>query len=156
MDKKREERVRRLLAEAAGDEHERLKAALSTWAISKGFSTEFGRLASGIPDVLRGTNATPSYLFVGDAKDSTNETADVFATWERIRGYMRDFGTLIANGSIKGGFFAIATNTRKAAERWVPFLNAMAESEELVAAGTANSPDFRVEAVDARTFIVMW
>ncbi len=155
MDKQQlDEILDRLLGEAAGNEHERLKAVLVSWAGSKGYAVKYARLTSGIPDVVAGTNEIPTYLFVGDAKDSANETADVFATWERIRGYVRDFGALIGQKRIRGGILAIATNSRKAANRWAPFLNSMADSERLSAGG--NPPDFQILEIDAKTSIVYW
>ncbi|MBL9084998.1 MAG: hypothetical protein JNK76_24555 [Planctomycetales bacterium] len=149
-----DEILERVLGEAAGTEHERLKAALITWAKARGYHVSFSRLTSGIPDVLLGTDEGPTYLCVGDAKDSANETADVFATWERIRGYVRDFAGLIREKRTRGGVLAIATNTMAAAQRWVPFLNAMAESARLSEGG--NPPNFTIATVDAQTLIVWW
>lgn len=155
MDKKQlDEILDRVLGESVGAEHERLKSRLAEWAQSRGFSVTFSRLTSGVPDVLLGTDEVPSHLFVGDAKDAENETADVFATWERIRGYIRDFAALIGKTRIRGGIFAICTNTRKAAERWVPLLNLMAESERL--SEGVDPPNFLVTELDAQTFIVSW
>lgn len=149
-----DEILERVLGEAVGDEHERLKTALITWAGGRGYGTKFQRLTSGIPDVLLGTDERPTFLFVGDAKDSANETADVFATWERIRGYVRDFAALIGKKQINGGVIAISTNTLKAAQRWVPFLNSMAELERLSEGG--KPPNFVVTEIDAKTFVAWW
>jgi hypothetical protein len=100
------------LREAAGPgpEHERLKGELAAWANVRGYAKVYSEFRSGNkPDVLRGT-PNDKYLFVGDAKDATNETAENTDTVARISGYFRDFAILLGDPGYRGGLLAIATN----------------------------------------------
>jgi hypothetical protein len=157
MDKQRLHPIMELLKEAAaGAKHNRLQGELDRWAQAQGFSQGLnGNLPNGgRPDVLRSDNEA-SYLFIGDAKDSENETPNDFATYVRIAGYMDTFADSIKNGSIKGGRFAIATDDEAMAKRWVTCLNWLAFERDL--ADTAGiGPAFAVERIDDRTWIVWW
>lgn len=106
-----------------GMEHERLKADLNRWAHSQGFVRDVS-LESGLqPDVMRVT-PDETLVFIGDAKDHTNETVDNHATLERIFSYIVEFAALL-RGGIEGGMIAIATNNADEAGRWSSHLRFM-------------------------------
>lgn len=148
----------RILREAGapGAEHERLKAELTQWAIGLGYATVYTRFESGSePDVLRG-NKEFHHLFVGDAKDASNETVDNADTLKRLHGYFVEYASLLGPEAFAGGHLAIATNDGAEASRWCPVLNTLARTANLTGASGAR-PDFQsVETNPGRTWIVSW
>jgi hypothetical protein len=154
------ERVRRLieaaLREAAGPEHERLKADLNEWAAAQGYPEVLRSLPSGrIPDVLR-YDSELRHLFVGDAKDADVETTSDSATVQRIAGYVREFGHLLGGTQVDGGIVAIATNDAAEAEKWVLALNLFCVMSSITA-GDDSGADFHVIKLENKnTWIVWW
>jgi hypothetical protein len=149
--------VQEILNEARpGQEHERLKRELTTWAGARGYMKVYPQFQDGCtPDVLR-TNVSRRFLFVGDAKDATNETADNANTLERISGYFKNFHDLLGPELYSGGELAIATNDAQEATRWVGALNVLARQARIVA-GDDSKPNFAVEPLpEHSTWIIHW
>lgn len=153
--------VRKLLEEImeegrVGPEHERLKRDLTAWAREQNFTQAYKKLPNeSEPDVILTSAAEPWFLFVGDAKDSENETVDTTETVSRIQGYFRQFADLLGN-PYRGGYLAIATNNAQEAARWVPVLNTLARGA-LLKTATRVGPDFRVVRLPARnTWVIFW
>ena len=133
-----------------GPEHDRLRRELESWAISKGFSKEEPNLPSGkIPDVVRYTLNGES-LFIGDAKDSENETSDDEKTHSQIKSYFGEFASLVSEDKIEGGIIAIATNSKETASDWKLSLNTT------LAANFSGSLDFQILEKSKRTWIIYW
>jgi len=157
MDKHRLNRLAAMLKEAsAGREHGRIQGDLDRWAQERGFTQALSASLprGGRPDVLRFDGAR-QYLFVGDAKDSENETTANLATSARISGYMVDFADLIGDREIRGGYFAIATNSEREAGAWVVRLNLLATLQGLTD-GPGAGPSFRVDQIAAMTWVAWW
>lgn len=155
MDKIRKVLEELLNREGAKDEHERLRNRLKAWAESRGFSTELSQLPNGQkPDVLL-YNSSQKWLFIGDAKDSEHETPDRTDTICRVNGYIKEFSRLLGGPEVRGGFIAIATNDKDAADSWVLRLNWMAIMNNLTVAN-GDGPDFIVAEVDATTWVIYW
>lgn len=132
-----------------GSEHVRLRKALEGRARSIGYKTESVRFPSDcIPDVL--LEDSGGNLFMGDAKDSENETVDNNATTTRITKYINEFSKKLNRGEISGGIIAIATNDEYAALEWKDWLNKACEDCNL------RNPDFELEYTSDDTFIVFW
>lgn len=138
---------------APGREHEGIRGSLLRWAIHKGFEVEItDALASGgQPDVFR-SDKGGGLIFLGDAKDSENETTQRFATFERIRGYWEEFTALITAGPYRGGIFAIATNSKGEAELWAGRLADFAAKTGLMT-GTGIEASGGVEEIARRTWV---
>jgi hypothetical protein len=149
--------VREILEESLpSPEHERLKEDLTAWANAYGYTKPYPKLPNGSePDVLRtGENDFHSYLFVGDAKNSENETVDNSETVSRIQTYFHQFGRLLSK--YEGGCLAIATNSVEEARRWVPVLNILARAAKLTS-GVPTPPDFRVVQIPGKnTWVTYW
>lgn len=137
-------------------EHERLKADLTDWALFKGYSKAYKKFQNGSePDVLR-ENPQGKYLFVGDAKNSENETADNSETLSRIQTYFKQFVLLLGPERYKGGILAVATNNENEANKWVPVLNTLARAACIVS-GSGCLADFSVVKLDGKmTWIIYW
>lgn len=150
--------IERILREAGvpGTTHERLKSELASWASSRGYTKVFSSFQSGAtPDVLR---STPDriYLFVGDAKDSSNETPDNTETLQRIWSYIQEFAALLADPRYKGGLIAIATDNRQATSAWVIALNTLARMAGITES-SGSPPSFNViETSPGKTWITYW
>lgn len=141
-----------LLREAAGQEHKRLESILDAWAVQLGYEKRYTQLPNGQrPDVLRDFNES---VFIGDAKDATNETPKTTQTLRRIDSYMQQFGYLLVRG-YHGGHFAIATNDGEVAQEWVAVLNLLAIKEGL-SGPDHTAPNFKVLEVNEDTWIVYW
>jgi hypothetical protein len=97
-----------------GQEHERIKTELTQYANSIGYTKKVTFKNGMEPDVLY-LNVAGDNLFMGDAKDSANETPSNSKTAERIYGYIETFGECLTAGQIKGGFIAILTVPPKTA-----------------------------------------
>lgn len=151
--------IARILREAGGPgaEHERLRGELAAWANARGYTKLYSEFESGSkPDVLRGT-PDDKYLFVGDAKDSANETAENTETMARIAGYIREFARHLGDTGYRGGLLAIATNSAAAAAAWVPTLNILARAAGITAGAVRTPPNFQVVVVSAgQTWVVYW
>jgi hypothetical protein len=143
-------------AGAPGATHELLQEELTKWAQANGYSKVYQQFQNGArPDVLRAT-ADDLYLFVGDAKDSSNETPDNAETLQRIWTYVQEFGNLLGDPRYKGGTIAIITDSAQAASQWVIALNLLARMAKIT--GYAGAPaNFQVEETNpGRTWIIHW
>jgi hypothetical protein len=153
------ERIRKFvnaeLLEAVSPEHERLKGDLNEWAIAKGYPEVINRLPSGrSPDVLR-FDPDVQHLFLGDAKNADNETPRNSNTTRRIAGYVFEYGTLLG-GKIRGGIFAIATNSEAEAQEWVLPLNLFCVMSQITDAD-GNRADFQIDKLEGKnTWIIWW
>lgn len=138
-----------------GAEHRRLEAELKRWAEQNGYREPLDGWADGTkPDVLHQDG--DGCLFVGDAKDAKHETPSNSETRGRIENYVHQFARQLRAGC-DGGVIAIATNGKDAAYEWVDALNQLAREAGITAPRRAHpTPDFVVETVDTRTFIVWW
>jgi hypothetical protein len=157
MDKHRLHRLATILKEAAaGPEHNRIQSELDQWANTLGFTKTLNVSLpnGGRPDVFRCTENN-QYLFIGDEKNSENETPDNFATHVRISGYMDQFTAFITDGSIKGGHFAIATDNEDVAKRWVTRLDWMAFDRDL-SDGAGNGAAFKLTRISDGTWVAWW
>ena len=150
-----------LLKEAApGVEHERLVAELSKWAAAQGFSSDISDIIRRLlkqrrPDVTR-TNPPDSakvQVFIGDAKDSSHETALVPASAERVRGYLKSLRAMMAGGVAAGGCFALATDDSSDADGWQMLLSIQAAVIGLKD-HLGNMVSFQKQQVDPNTYIV--
>ena len=132
-----------------GNEHARLRKVLDKEAKLRGYFIKYDKFPSALnPDVL--LDDSNGNLFMGDAKDSENETVDNDATTKRIAKYIKEYSRIYKRGEISGGCIAIATNDEFAAYEWRDWLNIACEDCNL------SNPDFDVEYVDEDTFIVIW
>jgi hypothetical protein len=157
MNKQRLHRLAAILREAApGPVHRRIQAELGDWARQKGFVEDLHTSlpTGGRPDVFRYIRAD-SMLFIGDAKDTENEDAFTFETYERISGYLMNFADLVADSSIKGGIFAIATDDANEANAWASRLNKLAANLGLID-GAGAAPNFQVDKIAADTWVAWW
>jgi hypothetical protein len=106
-----------------------------------------------IPDLLC-VNLSRKILFVGDAKDATNETVHNSDTIERINKYFLNAQNCVSPSSqLSKLSFALITNNLKAANEWRTFLKKIAEHY-----GFCNRPDGSVEfqciQINPKTWIV--
>jgi len=136
--------------------HKSLQSKLEKWAVSKGYSEELPPYNNMWPknlkpDVLK---LTPNQegLFVGDAKNSANETAKKGSTVARIINYIGQFSLLGAK-EIAGGTIAIATDDEDSAKAWVTTLNGLASG---LTDKAGKPPNFEVSCYDDDTWIVHW
>jgi hypothetical protein len=142
----------RLKVAAAGVKHERLRAELDRWAREQGYTAKKpGGLDGKLPDVLR--RHGKGLWFVGDAKDSDNETTSRADSLERIAGYFQSFARRIIGGQLRGGLFAICTDTSAAANGWRRLIDVMA-AQAGVSRGDGKLA--RVKKIDSQTFIAYW
>ncbi|MDX9976369.1 MAG: hypothetical protein RBU21_25565 [FCB group bacterium] len=143
-------------AKAPGTTHERLRSELAAWAEKQGYLRVYQHFANGaIPDVLRSTQ-DDSHLFVGDAKDASNETPDNAETLQRIWTYVKEFAGLLGDPRYKGGTIAIATNSAQAASQWVLALNLLARMAKITGPN-GSAPAFRIEEIQTgKTWVVHW
>ncbi len=96
------------------------------------------------------------YIFVGDAKDSNNETSSNNETLSRIQNYFCEFASLLRQGYCKGGILAIVTNSLESAKEWVPALNILARIANITGEN-GTPPDFKIENTNpGRTWIIWW
>lgn len=122
-----------LIKEAKESEvHKSLTDKLLNYATENDFTTKITNFPNGLnPDVLQ-YNETNGYLFVGDAKNSQNETSDVEETYKRIFNYVNEFSRLLStNDNIKGGCVVIATDSKEEADKWKNTLDLMAIINDL-------------------------
>ncbi|MCK5346078.1 MAG: hypothetical protein KAR20_21855, partial [Candidatus Heimdallarchaeota archaeon] len=97
------------------------------------------------------------FLFVGDAKDSSNETVDNSKTITRIQSYIDEFAEYFSpTKGYTSGFFAIATNDSYEASRWITKLNKLAKNANMNDSN-GNGPDFtKIKLLNKNTWIVYW
>lgn len=150
-----------LVKSAESQEHIRLRSDLEAWVKAthgRDFALKtLNSLPNGLrPDVLL-WNSRANYLFIGDAKNASNETSSNAATRNRIRDYFFEFARLCREGKNSGGLLAIATNDAGEAAKWVPTLNEFARDAGLARAGSGE-PDFKVVAPEgtSKTWIICW
>ncbi len=145
MEKKRLSMLSMLLE---ATEHKRLESALKAFATEHEFVREVTFKNGMNPDVLlmKGSNL----LFLGDAKDSQNESPSNQETADRIYGYIKTFTDCIRSNEIDGGCIAIATNDLSSAKDWKVWLNRVC-----MQCGLQN-PNFKIKTSTANTHIVFW
>ena len=95
------------------------------------------------PDVL--LEDSNGNLFMGDAKDSENETVDNDATTKRIAKHIKEYSRIYKRGEISGGCIAVATNELDAANEWKTWLNSACSHCGLI------NPSFSVSELDRNT-----
>lgn len=136
-------------------EHERLQADLEDWANRHGYVWSINTLPSGKqPDVLRRAVYHPSH-FLGDAKDSANETPHKLETYNRVKGYIVEFGHHLRNRTYSGGQIAIATNNFQAARSWKSALEGMTNAAAIVTPPFNEPVNFNVTDIgNGRTWII--
>lgn len=147
--------VRAIIKEggAPGPEHERIRKALAGWALARGFVVELkGDLDGKHPDVFRG-DQNGEFVFVGEAKDAENETADNAESLKRFLGYVFSFCDRIREESVAGGLVAMATNDSAEAELWSHVIAAAARVKQV---HRADGKGPIVTKVDDRTWIAWW
>jgi hypothetical protein len=132
-----------------GQEHKRIKTKLTQYANSIGYTKKVTFKNGMEPDVLF-LNVDDDNLFMGDAKDSANETVSNKDTTSRIAEYVKEFSAKLNARKICGGIIAIATNDKDAALDWKEWLNETCEECNL------RNPDFEIEYTADDTFIVLW
>ncbi len=118
------------LSEQEGEEHKRLRKELKIWANKMGYNNDGPSFKEIYPDSVF-VNQDKQKLFVGDAKDASNENPDNKETGDRIRKYLSKFLSFLQNGKYKEGIFAILTNDQKVAEKWRLFLNKISSNEKM-------------------------
>ena len=147
--------LKALMEGKPGTEHERLLKELKKWAKSKNYILEFRSFNNGSkPDVLMGFS-DELYLFVGDAKDSNNETTSNSETLLRIQNYFCEFAKLLGPGHYKGGILAIATNSLESAKEWEPALNILARIANITGEN-GTPPDFKIENTNPEKSWIIW
>jgi hypothetical protein len=130
-------------------EHERIKNELTQYANSIGYTKKV-KFNNGMePDVLY-LNVDGDSLFMGEAKDSANETPSNSKTAERIYGYIKTFRDCLTAGLIKRGFIAISTNDIAVANDWKTWLNAACKKIGFT------DPDFTIKTISANTYLIYW
>lgn len=139
-----------LEAGSPGPEHVRLQSELERWATDRGFRAELADLDGKEPDVAR-TNG--KFLFIGDAKDAASETMDNDDSAERFGNYFRSFARRVLDGSIEGGFVAVATNTKSAARGWATLMTA---AIRLGGIRRADGGTPALQKVNETTWIAWW
>lgn len=141
-------------AGSPGPEHQRLRRELNTWAEMKGYTHPYQKLTDElVPDVVKGNKAN-MHLFVGDAKDAANETAETEETVARLEKYFKEFAKLLRQ-NWKSGTLAVATNDRDEAVSWTQVLNDVASAAGL-GTSTGARPNFTVYQYSSDTWIVWW
>lgn len=104
---------------APGPTHESLKEKLQKKAETLGYTKEpITKLEECIPDVFLVLQKNSRCVFIGDAKDSDNETIHNKKTLERIIKYIDKIDEAICFGDFDYVRFAIATNDEKAIDEW--------------------------------------
>ena len=118
---------------APGPIHESLKEKLRKEAANRGYTQnpEF-KLPECIPDVFMVLNQHPNCIFVGDAKDSTNETIHNQQTLERITKYIDKIDEAISAGDFDYVRFAIVTNDENAIDEWSEKLKELFEERNFI------------------------
>lgn len=114
--------------------HKRLRLELLGIAQNLGYAHPYF-FDGDFPDVLR-FNPVESKLFCGDAKDSENESAGKKESSERIAKYFERF-VLALNAGVRGGIFAIATDTSDSADGWRLFLDEQLNKHQFTDAHSA-------------------
>lgn len=157
MEKRRLHRLAAILREATpGPEHNRLQDELGEWAHRAGYVRDLHTSLpkGGRPDVFRYIEEQ-RFLFIGDAKDSSNETSFSYKTYMRISGYLEDFADFVAEGDIAGGRFTIATDNWEDAKAWANRLNLLAADLGL-SDGAGAPPSFQVDQIGEPTWVAWW
>ena len=112
---------------APGKTHEKLKTRLAIFAQKHGYDhSPIFDLPGCTPDVFLASNQIDS-VFVGDAKDSSNETVGNNQTLERIKKYIAAVKDCLIAKQCKYVRFAIATNDEKAVDEWTETLEKLFE-----------------------------
>lgn len=110
--------------------HVRLENELRKCAYQLGYQYDYeGFPENKIPDVLQHNGNR--YLFMGDAKVSRNETVGRADSAKQISGYIDVFIKLMRDKKINGGFVAIITDDKKAANEWKSWLSAECKKKGL-------------------------
>jgi hypothetical protein len=139
------ETTARLLKEAEGAEHARLRELLEDLATEAGFPEAAGDLDGCIPDVFRIGSTYRRIFFVADAKDAANQR--VADSRDQIAGYLVSLAKRFRTGW-KGSIFMIATNDGEAAREWEAALPGIATEAKVTVVGVNLIP------CDERTFLV--
>ncbi len=127
-------------------EHDRLVRELGNHAVSSEFNI-LGSPPKGMdPDILLLSN--DGCQFIGDAKDSANESPKNKETVARIRKYIKAFSENMISGEILGGVIAICTNSLVAAYDWQLWL------EDACFDYGIYWPNFRVERLRPYTYVI--
>lgn len=127
-------------------EHDRLVRELGNHAVSTGFNI-LGSPPKGMdPDILLLSNN--GCQFIGDAKDSANESPKNKETVARIRKYITDMSEDMISGEIPGGVIAICTNSLDAAYDWQLWL------EDACFDYGIYWPNFRVKMLRPYTYVI--
>lgn len=130
-----------------GDEHLRMRRILKKYAESLGYGLQYDGFPKGsFPDVLLAN--WNNELFMGDAKDSNNETVNKEATTDEISKYLEQYSFLMENSDIKGGAIAIITNNEFAASEWEEWLEDKCAEYDI-------SASFEVIKLPNSTFIII-
>lgn len=138
-------------AGAPGGEHVRLQKKLDEWAQGKGFDEELNAIDGKRPDVLR--RRQKAFLFVGEAKDAANETADNDDSLSRLGNYIWSFSEALKQGQIKGGVIAVATNDNAAATGWA---TALVIAARLAKIRRSDGQGPRVDDLGEKTWVAWW
>ena len=120
---------------APGPVHESLRKTLIQYANKKNFTLDPSfELPDCQPDVFF-ESSQDNAVFVGDAKDSRNETVGNNQTLERIKKYIAAVKDCLIAKQCKYVRFAIATNDKKAVDEWAKTLQALFEESGFVYKG---------------------
>ena len=112
---------------APGPVHESLRKTLIQYANKKNFTLDPSfELPDCQPDVFF-ESSQDNAVFVGDAKDSRNETVGNNQTLERIKKYIAAMKDCLIAKQCKYVRFAIATNDEKAVDEWTESLEKLFE-----------------------------
>ncbi|MEK8019164.1 MAG: hypothetical protein VSS75_020020 [Candidatus Parabeggiatoa sp.] len=136
-------------------EHKRLQEDLKNWAIKRGYPSPDELPDGSKPDVIRSDENES--LFIGDAKDATNETPSNTKTVKRIKNYIQQFALLLDKKKRRAGIIAIATNNEQAAKNWVTTLNTLCIEAGITDPRTNSEPNFDITKLQKKnTWIIWW
>ena len=110
-------------------EHKRLQALLATWAKKNKYQKPCKLSDELIPDVCF-MNEKGTVLFIGDAKDSKQETPSNQKSCERIKNYLDSLSNYVTLRKVKSGFLIVATNTKEAAVDWEKWFHKACKDEQ--------------------------
>lgn len=135
--------------------HISLRLDLKGLAKADGFEKEV--TITGIkPDVfLELKEKRNRYWFVGDAKVAENERPSHRSTAKKISRYIRVFAIALDLKAIRGGFIAIATDTKAAAVEWQEWLNRRCLAEGIVGPDESD-PDFKITKIRKGAYVIFW
>lgn len=143
-----------LIKEAISIIHIRLELELKKFAQGKGYVHEENFMLESNPDITLFSSNYENF-FMGDAKNSKNESPSVKTTVERIEKYIKEFSDLLKEKIIKGGIIAIATDNLEISKEWVVKLNELCTSYN-IADTQQNPPNFKVQKTSELCYIIYW